>query len=123
MAGMQKRKLLKLDVEERELDIERRKLDFEKEYFEKEHMEFINSSNHQMCHSLGLSDQAQLNHLTKSPYITLKTLMSLFRRMKTLVEYGQSGKAHLLVPTDHFNPPARHPRAGRRPKKATSKNR
>jgi hypothetical protein len=78
--GMQERKLLKLKVDRATLQ------------FDKEHIDFIESSSRQMAKLLGIPSPSRINALAGSPYLTLKILLSVYRRARTLVEYEQRGK-------------------------------
>jgi hypothetical protein len=80
---MQERKLLAVKLERDKLQLE------------SEQMDFINRSNRQMAKLLGFSSPERLNAVTKSPFVTLKILFSVFRRVRTLAEYETSGKADL----------------------------
>ena len=92
--GMQERKLLRLKVEREALQ------------FEREHMDFINTSSQQMAELLGFSTPVEINRLTHSPYLTLKLLLSVYRRVRTLSEYENSGKAHLTEDAIPTSPPS-----------------
>lgn len=80
---MQERKLLRIEVEKKELELEEK------------HQQFIESSAERMVKLLGLSDVEQMNQKTGSPLKTLKILLSLYRRIRTLAEYQNEGKTKL----------------------------
>lgn len=48
-----------------------------------------------MAKMIGLSDIEQMNRKTGSPLKTLKILLSLYRRIRTLAEYQNKGKTKL----------------------------
>ena len=96
--GMQERKLLKLKVEHQTLELN------------KAHMVFVDSSSRTMAKLLGFSSPAQLNSITKSPYLSLKILLSVYRRVRTLAEYENNGKARLSETEIPIPPPIRRPR-------------
>lgn len=81
--AMQDRKLLQIEVKKKELELE------------KAHQKFIESSTHTMVTLLGLSSVDQINQKTGSPLKTLKILLSLYRRIRTLAEYQNKGKTKL----------------------------
>ena len=81
--GMQERKLLRIEVEKKELELEQK------------HQQFIESRAERMVKLLGLSGVEQMNQKTGSPLKTLKILLSLYRRIRTLAEYQNKGKTKL----------------------------
>lgn len=81
--GMQERKLLRIKVAKKELELEQ------------EHQKFIENSADRMVKLLGLSSIEQMNQKTGSPLKTLKILLSLYRRIRTLAEYQNTGKTKL----------------------------
>ena|SRR5208337_1458698 len=107
--GMQERKLLRIQVESDVLK------------FESEHMNFINTSSRQMAQLLGFSTPVEINRLTGNPYLTLKLLLSVYRRVRTLSEYQNSGKAHLTEDAIPIQPPPSRRRRKQPPPKARSK--
>ena len=84
----QKRKLLRMDVESRRIQLDRDQLDF------------LNAANVEMAELVGLSDPLVLNERTGNPLVTLKILMSIYRRLRTLAKYQRMGKAYL--PKEEF---------------------
>jgi hypothetical protein len=46
-----------------------------------------------MSKILGFEDIKQLNERTGNPYISLKILLSLYRRVRTLAGYERDGRA------------------------------
>lgn len=81
MKGMHERRLLLLDERRRSLDLER------------EEIQFIDNSLNMMAHILGFDDIKDINKKTGHPYKSLKILLSLYRRIRTLADYQQKGKA------------------------------
>lgn len=79
--GMSERQLLRLDAQQKELQ------------FKKEELEYITSCLNQMGNLLGFRNLEEINARTGHPYISLKILMSLYRRVRTLVGYIERGKA------------------------------
>ena len=80
MRGSQNRKLLRLKVNEEELRLEKLQI------------EFIEYSLKKMAGILGVDDIEELNRKTGHPYKTLKILLSVFRRVRTLADYQIRGK-------------------------------
>jgi hypothetical protein len=108
--GMREREPLNIKVERDQL------------HLEKEHLDFINSGGRQMAKLLGFSSPAQINSITKSPYVTLKILFSVFRRVRTLAEYEKSGKAD-LTEEPILEPPSVARSRARQPRKVTARKR
>ena len=79
--GAAERKLLRLEVKRKELQ------------FKKEELEYINLCVTQMGQLLGFNNLTEINERTGHPYVTLKILLSLYRRLRTLVDYEREGKA------------------------------
>jgi hypothetical protein len=88
--GMQARKLLRISTEREALRLE------------KEQLDFLIASARELSSVLGLSSPKAINERTDNPYITLKILMAVYHRVRTLAEFERRGKAHF--PTD-ANPP------------------
>lgn len=80
--GMSERKLLRLEAQRKELQ------------FKKEELEYITSCLDQMGRLLGFDNIEEINKRTGHPYISLKILLSLYRRVRTLAEYTGKGKAN-----------------------------
>jgi hypothetical protein len=78
--GMGDRKLLRLDIRRRELDLKQ------------DELEYIAKSVGRMSSNFGFDD-SEINARTGHPYISLKILLSLYRRVRTLVDYERRGKA------------------------------
>lgn len=79
--GLQERKLLRLEAKRKELQ------------FRKEELEFINTATKSIAGLLGFSNLAEINERTGHPYLTLKILLSLYRRVRKLAEYQGKQKA------------------------------
>ena len=97
----QERKLLKLQTKVSEFE------------FERDQIRFILESNKELCQMLGIHSHSELNELTQNPYVTLQILLSTYRRMRTLCEYENRGKAHLTesaMPRLSRQPPKKQPR-------------
>lgn len=95
---LQKRKLLRIEVEERRLQLSRSELDFSEECAE-------------TIASIFGWDVKYLTAKTGNPYKTLKILLSIARRLRILAEYQLKGKA--IIPTED------EPIAPTPPKRAT----
>jgi hypothetical protein len=78
--GMSERKLLRLKVKRKELQ------------FRAEELEFIDTCQKQMGKLMGFNNLSEINERTGNPYITLKILLSLYRRVRTLAKYQENGK-------------------------------
>jgi hypothetical protein len=81
MRGLSKRKLLRLKVKRKELQ------------FKREELEYISLCASEMSRLLGFTNIDEINARTGHPYISLKILLSLYRRIRTLVNYETKGKA------------------------------
>lgn len=81
--GLSERRLLRLEVKRKELE------------FKQEELNYINSCVTQMTQMLGFDNLEEINRRTGHPYISLKILMSLYRRLKKLADYAKDGKADL----------------------------
>jgi hypothetical protein len=79
--GLSERKLLRLEVKRKELD------------FKKTELEYIKSCAATTAELLGLPSANAIDEKTGHPYLTLKILLSLYRRVKTLSDYERKGKA------------------------------
>lgn len=79
--GMSERKLLRLEADRKELQ------------FKKDELEYVTSSLEQMAELLGINNIEEINARTGHPYLSLKILLSLYRRVKTLTNYIVKGKA------------------------------
>ena len=81
--GLQKRKLLRIEVVKKELELEIA------------HADYVEHCADKMARLLGLQDLDQMHSKTGSPLKTLKILLSLYRRVRTLVDYQNRGKIDL----------------------------
>ena len=84
--GMQERKLMRIKIEREQLILDR------------EQLRFVEECADSMAHVLGFSSIQEIHRRTGDPYRSLKILLSLFRRVRTLVEFEDKGKAHLPTP-------------------------
>jgi hypothetical protein len=103
--GMQERKLLRIQVRREAIK------------FQQEELDFIKTSSKQMASLLGFRSPSELNRRSGHPYVTLKLLLSVYRRVRTLGEYENSGKAWLneaAIPIP--SPPSRRRRKRLPPK-------
>jgi len=80
---LQKRELLRLDVERKKIELTREQFDL------------VVYANHQMATILGLPSAETIMKRTNDPLIALKILLSIYRRVRTLAEYKNKGKANL----------------------------
>ena len=80
VTGMHKRKILRLNANLKTLR------------FQKEELQFIDLASKKMAKTLGFADLKELNSKTGDPYISLKILLSLYRRLRTLADYQNKGK-------------------------------
>ncbi|MDI6729654.1 MAG: hypothetical protein QMD44_12130 [Thermodesulfovibrionales bacterium] len=81
--GLQQRKLLRIETKRKELQLK------------KEEREYVDDSLKQMAQLLGFKNLAEINARTGNPYITLKILLSFYRRLRTLADYQKRGKTNL----------------------------
>jgi hypothetical protein len=81
--GLQRRKLLRIKTKRKELQLKKKEL------------EYIEESLQLMARLLGFQNLAEVNERTGSSYITLKILLSLYRRLRILAEYQKRGKTRL----------------------------
>jgi hypothetical protein len=82
-SDIQKRKLLKLEVERKRVQLS------------KEEIDLLVHSSEEMAKILGLASAGPILDRTKNPLIALKILLSIYRRVRTLAEYQNKGKAKL----------------------------
>ena len=80
---LQKRKLLRIEVERKKLELVR------------ENYDFLVRSTEEMSKVLGLQSPQALLQRTDDPLDALKILLSIYRRVRTLAEYENKGKANL----------------------------
>src|SRR5216684_1860029 len=81
MKGMQERKLLRLEERRRELNLRRSE------------MKYIEESLGRMAGLLGFDNIKEMNERTGNAYVSLKILLSLYRRLRTLADYERKWKA------------------------------
>lgn len=77
--GAQQRRLLRLEVRGRELELKR------------EHLEFILDASERLGGAMGIPVDRIL-YRTNSPFATLKTLLSFFRKVAPLSQYVEDGR-------------------------------
>jgi hypothetical protein len=80
MRGLHERKLLRLETRRQELRLR------------EEEMQFVEQSLQQMGRMLQIPSLRKLNELTGHSYISLKILLSLYRRVRALVKFQLQGK-------------------------------
>jgi hypothetical protein len=80
-SDLQKRKLLRIEVERKKIELTNDQLNF------------IINANEQMASILCLPSTETINGRTKDPLITLKILLSIYRRVRTIAEYKNKGQA------------------------------
>ncbi|TKV80092.1 hypothetical protein FDV58_17730 [Bradyrhizobium elkanii] len=91
---LQRRKLLRIEVEKAEVALSREQLKLIREY------------NMELAALLNIGTPDALDERTKRPLVSLKILLSVYRRIRTLAEYHNKHKA--ILPT-HVPPYARLP--------------
>lgn len=79
----QKRKLLSLDLKSKEIDVANKQLDF------------ILEANAKIAKILQIESAEVIEVRSEHPLIALKILMSIYRRVRSLAEYQEKGKAKL----------------------------
>jgi len=79
----QNRKLLGLDIKSKEIDLAKKQLDF------------ILNANKKIAELLQLQSAEVIEERAEHPLIAMKILFSIYRRIRTLAEYQQKGKAKL----------------------------
>lgn len=79
--GMQERKIMRIEGRRKTLNLR------------KEEAEFVEKSLSAMARILGFRNISDINERTGNPYVSLKILLSLYRRVRTLAEYERKGKA------------------------------
>ena len=80
-SDMQKRELLKIEIERKKIGLKSDEIELIKDYSDT------------MAAIMGLNKPDQIHERTKDPLISLKILFSIFRRVRTLAEYKNMGKA------------------------------
>ncbi|MBM70854.1 MAG: hypothetical protein CME43_15415 [Haliea sp.] len=83
VSDMQKRKLLRIDVKRKQL------------LLESEEMAAVEHHADIAARLLGFPNHQSITERTGNPYVTLKILLSLYRRVRTLAEFKNKGKADL----------------------------
>lgn len=80
------RRLLKLDVKDRERKVSQ------------EELKFVVEANKELAEAIGIGDPEALNKLTGDPLASLKILMAFYRRLKELLAFMKEGKVQLAPP-------------------------
>ena len=78
--GLHERKLMKIDAKTKDLA------------FRRDELRFIQESTDSMSRLLGFRNAKSIDRLTGNPLATLKILLSLYRRVRTLAAYQDDGK-------------------------------
>lgn len=78
---LQNRKLLRMEVERKERQLSLEEIEFCRDSFDK------------MASVMGLQNAEEIHRRTNSPLISLKVLLSMYRRFRDLVEFERLGKA------------------------------
>ena len=79
--GLQERKLVGLEIKRKTLELEA------------EEITLLINSTRQLAEALGFRDLSRLNELTENPLARMKILLSYYRRIRTLADFEQKGKA------------------------------
>ena len=83
--GLQERKLMRIKAKREELELRR------------EELKFLEESCQILSRLMGFRNLEELQALTPNPLATLKMLLSLYRRVRTLAEYEDAGKAKIRL--------------------------
>jgi hypothetical protein len=81
--GLHDRRLMRIKVKRQEIALKR------------DQLRFVEESARSLSRGLGFKNLDELNMLTQNPLGTLKILLSLYRRLRTLSKYESKGKADL----------------------------
>ena len=81
--GLVERKLVGIEIKRSTLELQEEEIKF-----------LIKKSSISLSEALGFKELGRLNELTSNPLATMKILLSYYRRIRTLAEYEQKGKAH-----------------------------
>lgn len=81
--GLHDREMMRVDARDRLLSLE------------KQEIEWLEESSNRMAKMLGFEDLPTLARLTGNPLATLKLMLSLYRRVRTLAKFEEDGKAKL----------------------------
>lgn len=85
-SGLQRRKLLRMEVERKRLELSQAKLDY------------VLDSSEKLAKIMGLPSAQALHARTFDPLISLKILLSIYRRLRKLAEFKNRHKADLTLP-------------------------
>jgi hypothetical protein len=83
ITNLQERKLLRIKVKEQELSLSR------------DELAYITECAETMSKLLGFKTIDEVHQLTGNPYKSLKILLAVYRRVKTLADFQNNGKADL----------------------------
>lgn len=97
-SDLQKRKLLRIEVERKKISLSR------------EELRLIKEGSAAMADILRLEAIETLDDRTKDPLVSLKILLSVYRRVRLLAEYQRRGKADFEVPDGAGKQITRRPR-------------
>lgn len=81
--GLHERRLMRVKVKRQEIALRR------------DQIRFAEESAKSLSQLLGFKNLEELHYLTQNPLATLKILLSLYRRVRTLAKYESKGKANL----------------------------
>ena len=84
--NLQQRKLLKIEVERKEIELT------------KEQLSMVRHSFDELSSMIGIEHIQTINSRTDDPLISLKILLSIYRRLRDLAEYQNTGKADFRMP-------------------------
>jgi len=82
-SDLQKRKLLRIEVERKKVELSR------------EELRLVEDAGETMAKMIGLQSARALHERTKDPLKSLKILLSVYRRLRLLAEFKLKGKANL----------------------------
>ena len=66
-------------------------------------MQLVLDSSEIMANMMGIDSAEAIHQRTKDPLISLKILLSVYRRIRTLAEYQNKSKAHLRTFNELIN--------------------
>jgi hypothetical protein len=90
MSDLMKRKLLRIELERARYGLQR------------DEIELVDRAADVMAKILQLGSADSVHKRTKNPLISLKILLSLYRRVRTLAEYQLKGKADFRTPEERL---------------------
>jgi hypothetical protein len=80
---LQRRKLLRMEVEQKKIELTRDEIDL------------VVDSSEILANMMGIDSADAIHNRTGNPLISLKILLSVYRRIRTLAEYQNKSKANL----------------------------